>query len=64
MSTNFGEQVMEQRLDLATLARDLHADGRVSAVDMARIVKAPLVRVHPLVYLADQKLEDLSLIHI
>ncbi len=58
MATNFGEQLMEQRLELIGLARDLHADGRLSAVDMARVVKTPVVRVHPLVFLAEQKLGD------
>jgi general secretion pathway protein E len=58
MATNFGEQLMEQRLELIGLARDLHADGRISATDMARVVKTTVVRVHPLVFLAEQKLGD------
>ena len=58
MATNFGEQLMEQRLELVTLARDLNADRRISAADMARVAKTPMVRVHPLVFLAEQKLAD------
>ena len=58
MATNFGEQLMEQRLELTTLARDLHADGRLSTTDAARVMKTPVVRVHPLVFLAEQKLAD------
>ncbi len=58
MATNFGEQLMEQRLELGTLARDLNADGRLSGADTARVVKTPAVRVHPLVFLAEQKLGD------
>jgi general secretion pathway protein E len=58
MATNFGEQLMEQRLELVTLARDLNADGRLSAADAARVMKTPMVRVHPLVFLAEQKLGD------
>jgi len=60
MATNFGEQLMEQRLELVTLARDLHADGRLSAADAARVMKTPVVRVHPLVFLAEQKLGDVA----
>jgi general secretion pathway protein E len=58
MSTNFGEQLMEHRLDLITLARELNAAGRLGVADMARVVKTPVVRVHPLVFLAEQKLAD------
>ncbi|MDH4040204.1 MAG: GspE/PulE family protein [Gammaproteobacteria bacterium] len=58
MATNFGEQLMEHRLDLITLARELNAAGRLSAADTARVVKTPMVRVHPLVFLAEQKLAD------
>ncbi len=58
MATNFGDQLMEHRLDLITLARELNAAGRLSAADMARVVKTPMVRVHPLVFLAEQKLAD------
>ncbi len=58
MATNFGERLMEHRLDLITLARDLNADGRLTVADLARVVKTPMVRVHPLVFLSEQKLAD------
>jgi general secretion pathway protein E len=58
MATTFGEQLMEHRLDLITLARELHVDGRLSDADLARVVKTQVVRVHPLVSLAEQKLAD------
>ncbi|MEM1153727.1 MAG: GspE/PulE family protein [Pseudomonadota bacterium] len=58
MATTFGQQLTEQRLDLASLAHDLHQDGRLSDRDFARVVKTPLVRVHPFVSLAEQKLGD------
>jgi general secretion pathway protein E len=40
------------------MARALHADGRMSAADLARISGDSAVRVHPLVFLAERKLED------
>ena len=58
MSTHFGEQSMEQRLTLATVAQELHADGRLGAADLARVGRSALVKVHPLVFLAEQKLAD------
>ena len=58
MATNFGEQLMEHRLSLSTLARDLHSEGRLSDRDFARVMAAQAVKVHPLVYLAEQKIED------
>ncbi|MCB1854638.1 MAG: type II/IV secretion system protein [Pseudomonadales bacterium] len=58
MATNFGEQLMEHRLSLASLARDLHGEGRLSDRDLARLLAAQAVKAHPLVYLSEQKLED------
>jgi len=58
MATNLGEQLMEHRLSLSTLAHDLNADGRLSDADLALIGKAPLVKVHPLVFLAEKKMPD------
>ena len=49
---------MEHRLSLSTLARDLHSEGRLSDRDFARVMAAQAVKVHPLVYLAEQKIED------
>ena len=58
MTSKFGEQVMERRLDLPALAAEMHADGRISDVDFARVGKSSGARIHPLVFLAEQKLED------
>jgi general secretion pathway protein E len=58
MSTHFGEQLMEQRLNLATVAQELHADGRLGAADLARVGRSAMVKAHPLVFLAEQKLAD------
>ena len=49
---------MEHRLSLSTLARDLHSEGRLSDQEFARVMAAQSVKVHPLVYLAEQKIED------
>ena len=58
MATNFTEQLMEHRLNLTTLAQDLKADGRLSDTDLSRIVKSSIVKVHPLVFLAEKKMPD------
>ncbi|RLQ22124.1 type II/IV secretion system protein [Seongchinamella sediminis] len=58
MATNFGEQAMEHRLELAPLARQLHDDGRLSGADLQHISSNARVKVHPLIYLAEQKLQD------
>ena len=58
MATNFGEQQMEHRLSLSTLARDLNSDGRLSDAELSRIAQSSVVKVHPLVFLAEQKLAD------
>jgi len=58
MTSQPGQQFREHRLDLASLAHDLHADGRLSAADLARIGKSTLVKVHPLVFLAELKVAD------
>jgi general secretion pathway protein E len=58
MATNFTEQLMEHRLNLTTLARDLNADGRLSDTDLSRIVESSIVKVHPLVFLAEKKMPD------
>jgi general secretion pathway protein E len=60
MPTNFGEQLMEQPLTLASLALDLKADGRLSGKDLARVRNVSVGSIHPLVYLAEQKLDDPS----
>ena len=58
MATKFGEQLREQRLNLPSLVHDLNADGRLSDQDMKNIRNAAIGSVHPLVYLAEQKLQD------
>jgi general secretion pathway protein E len=58
MATTFGSQVMEHRLSLSTLARELHTEGRLSSEDFERVGKSTLVKIHPLVFLAEQKLAD------
>ena len=49
---------MERRLDLPALAAEMHANGRLSDADYARVGKSSVARIHPLVFLAEQKLED------
>ena len=51
---------MERTLTLASLALDLNADGRLSRQDLEVARIAALGNVHPLVYLAKQKLQDAS----
>ena len=58
MATNFGEQQMEHRLSLSTLAQDLNSDGRLSDAQLSGIAQSSVVKVHPLVFLAEQKLTD------
>ncbi|MEH6580573.1 MAG: GspE/PulE family protein [Halioglobus sp.] len=58
MSTHFGERLMEQKLSLPSLAQDLHADGRLSQEKLKSLTNASIGTVHPLVYLAEQRLED------
>jgi general secretion pathway protein E len=49
---------MEHRLELAPLAHQLHRDGRLSDEDLARVAQNAHVKVHPLIYLAEQRLPD------
>ncbi len=60
MSTNFGEQLMEQPLALASMALDLNADGRLAGTDLERLRNVAVGSVHPAVYLAEQKQADQS----
>jgi len=50
--------LVERRLDLPALAAEMHADGRLSDADFARVGRSSVARIHPLVFLAEQKLED------
>jgi general secretion pathway protein E len=58
MATNFGEQVMDHRLNLTTLAQELFTDGRLAKIDLEKVVSNSLVKVHPLVFLSEQRLVD------
>ncbi|HEY6130965.1 MAG TPA: GspE/PulE family protein [Halioglobus sp.] len=52
------EQLLEHRLSLPVVARQLHADGHLADADLARIGQSSQVKVHPLVYLSEQQLPD------
>ena len=52
------ETVIEAPLTLAGLVEDLHADGRLTDADHTRLARLTIGSVHPLVYLAEQKLLD------
>jgi general secretion pathway protein E len=49
---------VEARLTLAGLVEDLYADGRLAEADHQRLRKMMIGAVHPLVFLAEQKLAD------
>ncbi len=59
-SNKFNEQLLEQRLNLPTVARSLNADGLLADADLARIPVHSNLKVHPLVFLADQEFADAS----
>jgi general secretion pathway protein E len=50
----------EHRLELPELVDRLQADGRLSEADARRLTGVNIGSVHPLVFLAEQKLEDAS----
>jgi general secretion pathway protein E len=50
----------ESRLDVFSMAEALTRAGRLSARDLARLRGINVTAVHPLVYLAEQHLDDLS----
>ena len=58
MTSNFANQLMEYRLSLPTLAQDLKEDGRLRDEDLARINLSSKLGMHPLVFLAEQRLPD------
>ncbi len=51
---------MEHRLELAPLTHQLHSDGRINDQDLTRVAQNARVKVHPLIYLAEQRLADAS----
>jgi general secretion pathway protein E len=56
MVATFGEQRGERSLDLRTLLEELKVAGILSAADSARMADVNAGSVHPLVFLAEQKL--------
>ncbi len=58
MVATFGEQRMEQHLDLKSLVVELHRDGLLSDEDRQRLADVNSGSVHPLVFLAEQGIED------
>jgi general secretion pathway protein E len=58
MASTIDSPVMEHRLSLSTLARELCEDGLISDEDHARLGKSTQLKIHPLVFLAEQKLPD------
>ncbi len=58
MATDQSLHVGEQKLELGSLARQLHADGRLSQPDLERVMKLARVAVHPLVALAEFNFAD------
>ena len=60
MTSKFGEQLLEHRLSLSIVAQDLHADGYLTPEDLVRIGLSTKLKIHPLVFLAEQQLQDAS----
>lgn len=60
MTSKFSEQLQEHRLSLSTVVQELNADGHLTDADLVRIGLSSKLKVHPLVYLAEQQLPDAS----
>ncbi len=60
MAVQTGARQAGQTLSLVALVRDLQRDGRLSETDARRISATAIGSIHPLVYLAEQKLADPS----
>jgi general secretion pathway protein E len=60
MTTDLTEQRLDQVLHLPLVIADLVSDGRLSEADGQRLSKSLIGSVHPLVFLAEQKLADPS----
>ena len=54
------DTTIEAPLTLSGMVADLHADGRLSDADRTRLGRLMIGSVHPLIYLAEQKLLDPS----
>ncbi|TGD72940.1 type II/IV secretion system protein [Mangrovimicrobium sediminis] len=60
MATETSTRSGERRLELVSVARQLVKDGRISEADLQQVSNKSLVALHPLVVLAEQKLQDLA----
>ena len=58
MVATFGEQRMERKLDLRTLVEELHEAGILDDSDQVNLAEVNAGSVHPLVFLAEQKLDN------
>tara|TARA_R110002110_G_scaffold333755_3_gene544741 strand:+ start:4221 stop:6002 length:1782 start_codon:yes stop_codon:yes gene_type:complete len=60
MNAKFGPEYAERPLDLYSLVTDLHTSGRLGDADRERLARLGIGSVHPLVFLSEQKIPDLS----
>ncbi|MEQ9396321.1 type IV pilus assembly ATPase TfpB [Haliea sp.] len=60
MNAKFGPEYAERPLDLYSLVTELHASGRLGDADRERLARLGIGSVHPLVFLSEQKIPDLS----
>lgn len=60
MNAKFGPEYAERPLDLYSLVTELHASSRLGEADRERLARLGIGSVHPLVFLAEQKLPDPS----
>lgn len=58
MNAKFGPEYAERPLDLYSLVTELHASGRLADADRERLARLGIGSVHPLVFLAEQKIPD------
>ncbi len=60
MNAKFGPEYAERPLDLFSLVVELHASGHLAESDRERLAGVSIGSVHPLVFLAEQKIPDPS----
>ncbi|WP_456298664.1 GspE/PulE family protein [Kineobactrum salinum] len=60
MPVNFNERLSGRPLDLLTLLLELESEQRISVAELERLRKMTIGSVHPLVFLAEQKVPDLT----
>jgi general secretion pathway protein E len=58
MTTNVSDHLQEHRLSLSTVVQELHTAGLLSDADLDRIGTSTTLKVHPLVFLAEQHLPN------